>query len=343
MSDRLTAERAVGRQTSRASAKRASSVALAVVSATLAGMAVATQTSVNGHVSVIVESVTLATAINHGSALLLALVFAIATGAFGRASATLKRREVDLKPWWFLGGLMGFVGVFIIISVTPWLGVVVVGVAVTLGQLAGSVIADSGGLGPGGRRPLTAARVAGITVALVAILVGSLGRIELENAWLVPLIVVSGMLIAIQQAANAWIVVATGEYSVMSVINFSVTLVFVGIALVIDTVLTGIDFSAIPLWAPIGGFLGAVIGVISAIAVRLVGVLSVMLCIAAGQAIGGIVLDLLVPVDRVGLNAYSVASALLAVAAVTVASLRTRGETRRMHRDERKATRGVSE
>ncbi|WP_165384236.1 DMT family transporter [Leucobacter triazinivorans] len=302
-------------------ASHARSAAIAIAAAIAAGVGVSAQTSVNGHVNVVVDSAVLATAINHSSALVLATAFALVTGAFPRARATLRSQQVRLRPWWFLGGLMGFVGVLIVISVTPVLGVVVVGVAVTLGQLAGSVIADSGGLGPGGRRPLTAFRAIGIVVAIAAIAVGAIGRIALDNVWLVPLIVLSGALIAIQQAANAWLVVVTGEFSVMSVINFSVTLVFVLIALLISASTSDIDFAAIPYWAPLGGVLGAVIGVVSALTVRTVGVLSVMLCVAAGQALGGIVLDLVVPVDRVGLTAASVCSAVLAVLAVTIASL----------------------
>ncbi|UOQ56873.1 DMT family transporter [Leucobacter allii] len=323
-------------------ASRSRVAAIAIAAAIAAGVGVSAQTSVNGHVNVIVDSAVLATALNHGSALVLATAFALATGAFPRARATLRTQPVRPRPWWFLGGLMGFVGVLIVISVTPVLGVVVVGVAVTLGQLAGSVIADSGGLGPGGRRPLTAYRAIGIVIALAAIAVGATGRIELDNAWLLPLIVLSGALIAVQQAANAWLVVVTGEFSVMSVINFSVTLVFVLIALAISAATSEIDFAAIPYWAPLGGILGAVIGVVSALTVRIVGVLSVMLCVAAGQALGGIVLDLLVPVDRVGLTAASVGSAVLAVLAVSIASLRTGpGSSRR--RDRRAAASALSQ
>lgn len=46
-----------------------------------------------------------------------------------------------------------------------------------------------------------------------------------------------------------------------------------------------------------------------------------MLCLAAGQAIGGIFLDLLVPVDQVGLTTGSVIGAILAVCAVPVAGM----------------------
>ncbi|GLI26555.1 hypothetical protein ARHIZOSPH14_07970 [Agromyces rhizosphaerae] len=295
--------------------------AAATAAALAAGVGVSLQTSINGHASVAVDSPVVATAVNHGSALALALLVALATGAFPRAARTIRARRAQVRWWWFLGGLMGFVAVLAIITVTPAMGVVAVGVAVTLGQLAGSVAADSFGIGPGGRRPMGALRSAGIAVAVLAVIVGSIGRFEGASALAVPVVVVAGAIIAIQQAANGWIVVVTGEPAVMSVINFAVSGFFVGSALLVALATQPIDLAALPPWAPLGGAIGAVIGVVSAVAVRIIGVLSLMLCIAAGQAMGSIALDLVVPVDRVGLTAGAVVGAVLAVAAVALAGL----------------------
>jgi len=297
----------------------------AVVPATLAaiaaGVGVAVQTSINGHVSATVGSPVLATAINHASALCLSVVVALAMGAFPRAVRSLRTHRADLRWWWFLGGFMGFAGVLAIISVTPLVGVVIVAVAVTLGQLAGSLVADSGGLGPGGRRALTPLRLLGVGVAIIAVVVGAFGRFTAENVWIVPVIVVAGILIALQQAANGWLVVVTGEFAVMSVINFVISGVFVGIALLTAALIAPPDFGAIPVWAPLGGLIGAVIGVLSAVTLRVIGVLSAMLSIAAGNAFGGIFLDLVFPVDAVGLTTGSVMGAVLAVIAVALAGL----------------------
>lgn len=294
---------------------------LATVAAVGAGAGVSVQTSVNGHASVLVGSPIVATAVNHSSALVLALVVALAMGAFPRAARTFRERRSEVRGWWFLGGLMGAGAVFAIILVTPDVGVVAVGVAVTLGQLAGSVAADSGGLGPGGRRPLSPFRFAGIAVAVIAVAVGALGRFDADNVVVILVVVAAGVVIALQQAANAWLIEVTGEFSVMSVINFAISTLFIGTALVVSLLVAPVDLAAIPWWAPLGGLLGAVIGVASALAVRIIGVLSLILCIAAGQAIGSIVMDLLVPVDAVGLTPASVAAAVLAVAAVALAGL----------------------
>ncbi|GAA2244033.1 hypothetical protein GCM10009851_31600 [Herbiconiux moechotypicola] len=294
---------------------------VATVATLAAGAAVAVQTSVNGHVSVATGSPVLATAVNHGSALLIALVVALAMGALPRAARNLRARRAQLRRWWFLGGVMGFVAVLAIITVTPEVGVVAVAVAVTLGQLAGSVLADGAGLGPGGRRPLSVLRAVGLAVAVAAVVVGALGRFDLGNAFVIPVVVLAGAVIAVQQAANGWLIVVTGEFAAMSVINFVTSGVFVGIALLVSLAVAPIDFGALPPWAPVGGTLGVAIGVVTALTVRTIGVLSAILCIAAGQAIAAVVLDLLVPVDAVGLTPAAIVAAALAVAAVGIAGL----------------------
>ncbi|MFB2586329.1 DMT family transporter [Herbiconiux liukaitaii] len=294
---------------------------VATLAALLAGAAVAAQTSINGHTSVAVGSPVLATAVNHGSALLLSLIVALAMGALPRAARELRRRRAELKWWWFLGGLMGFVAVFAIISVTPTVGVVAVAVAVTLGQLIGSVLADSFSMGPGGRRPLNVLRSVGLGVAVIAVIVGAVGRFDLGNLIVIPIVVAAGIVIAIQQAWNGWMVVVSGEFAAMSVINFAVSGLFVGTALLVSALSTPIDFAALPPWAPLGGAVGAAIGVVTALTVRTIGVLSVMLCIAAGQAVSAVVLDLVVPVDALGLTPAAVVGAALAVAAVGIAGL----------------------
>ncbi len=302
---------------------------LATAATLAAGAAVAVQTSVNGHVSVDTGSPVLATAVNHGSALAIALVVALAMGALPRAVRSLKARRSEIKRWWFLGGLMGFVAVLAIITVTPEVGVVAVGVAITLGQLIGSVIADSFNLGPGGKRRLNLLRTIGLGVAVVAVLVGAIGRFDVSNALVIPIVVVAGVIIAIQQAANGWLVVVTGEFAAMSVINFLTSGVFVGLALVVTLFVQPIDFGALPPWAPLGGLLGAVIGVVTALTVRTIGVLSAILCIAAGQAIASVLLDLVVPVDALGLTPTAVIGAVLAVAAVGIAGLGAAAAARR--------------
>lgn len=327
LGDPLAVQAAAGRSPRR---RGLGVVVLSTAGALLTGVGVAVQTSINGHTGVIVGSPIFATAINHGAALLCGLLIALAINAFPRAWRSIRARRAEFRWWWLLGGLMGFAAVYSIIVITPAIGVVTIAVAITLGQLAGSVIADSGGLGPGGRRHLNVLRLAGIAVAIAAVTVGAVGRVELQHVVLVVVIVVAGVLIAIQQAVNAWWVVITGgEWAVMTVINFAISGLAVGVALAVSNALQPVDFGAMPWWAPLGGIIGAANGVAMAYTVRIIGVLTSMLCVAAGQAVTAIVVDLVVPIDSIGVSAGAILGAALAVVAVGLAGL---GSVRRAER-----------
>jgi transporter family-2 protein len=309
-------------------------VVLSTAAALVAGASVSIQTSINGHVSVLVGSPVLATAVNHGSALIAGFIVALSIGSFPRAWRSLRANRAQLRWWWWFGGLLGFAGVFTVILAAPAVGLVTIAVAITLGQLAGSVIADSGGLGPGGRRRLTPLRLAGIGVALVATVIGGLGHFESGNPWLIPLIVAAGVLIAFQQAGNGWLIVVTGgEWATMTIINFVVSGLAVGTALVIQVAIAPPDFSAIPWWGPIGGILGASLGVVIATTVRTIGVLTSMLCVAAGQSIASVLADAFVPIGDATLTIGSLVGAALAILAVALAGLGSVRRTPRGGRD----------
>ena len=297
-------------------------VVISTVATLAAGVGGAVQTSLNGHLAVMIGSPVLATALNHAGGLAAGLVVALAIGSFPRAWRSLRARRAEIKWWWFLGGFMGFAIVMTIISLTAQVGVVTIAVALTLGQLAGSVIADSAALGPGGRRRLNTLRVLGIVVALAAVTIGSIGRLDPGNLFAILLIVAGGILAAIQQSANGWVVVVTGgEWATMTVINFVAAGLGTGTVLLIQTLIAPPAFHAIPWWAPLGGVTGAAVGVALAIGVRTIGVLITMLCFAAGQAIAAILVDLFAPVDAVGVTVGSIIGALLAVLAVALAGL----------------------
>ena len=298
--------------------------AIAIGASVLGGVGVAAQNSINGHVSVITGTPILATAVNHTAALVLSIIVGIAMGAFPRAWRRLRERRATLSRWWFFGGILGFIAMVSIITIVPVVGLVTLTVALTLGQLSGSLIADLAGLGPGGRKPPTAWRIAGLGVAVVAVFAGSWGRLEGAQPLLLAIIVGAGILVAIQQAANGQLTVATGEFAVMSTINFIVGGAFVLTALLIVNAANPIDFSTLPPWAPLGGAVGAVVGVIVALSLQHVPLLSVMLSIVAGQAVAAIVFDLVLPVGDSALSIGSIVGAVLAIIAVGLAGFTRR-------------------
>lgn len=288
----------------------------------LGGIGVAVQNSINGHAADATGVPLLATLVNHSSGLALSILVGLLIGAFPRAVRNLRRRRRDGPPmrlWWFLAGTLGFVGVSTIIAITPIVGLVTVTVALTLGQLAGSLLADLGGIGPGGRRPPTPWRIAGLGVAVAAVFVGAWGHIDGAQPALLAAVVGAGILIAVQQAGNGQLTVATGEFAAMSTINFLVGGTCVAIALAVASLSTPVDFATLPPWAPLGGAIGAVVGTIMAISIRYVPLLTVMLAIVAGQAVAAVALDLLLPIGDTALSPGGVVAAVLAVVAVGLA------------------------
>jgi len=300
---------------------------IAIGASVLGGVGVAAQTSINGHVSVITGVPILATAVNHASALVLSIVVGLAMGSFPRAWRMLRERRHPVSVWWFFGGVLGFIAMLSIITIVPIVGLVTLTVALTLGQLSGSLIVDLAGLGPGGRRPPTGWRIAGLGVAVVAVLAGSWGRLDGAQPLLLAIIVGAGVLVAIQQASNGQLTVVTGEFAVMSTINFIVGGTLVLIATLIVNAATPIDLATLPPWAPLGGAVGAVVGVIVALALQHVPLLSVMLAIVAGQAVASIAFDLVLPVGGSALSLGSVIGAALAIVAVGLAGWTRRSAT----------------
>jgi transporter family-2 protein len=64
--------------------------------------------------------------------------------------------------------------------------------------------------------------------------------------------------------------------------------------------------------------LGALIATTLAVVVARLGVLGLMLAVTAGQVAGGLVIDLVAPVEGAGVDAGTIAGVALAIAAVLV-------------------------
>ena len=60
-------------------------------------------------------------------------------------------------------------------AAAPEVGVALLTVALVAGSTGGSLPVDAAGLGPAGRRPITAPRVAGVLLAIAATVISALG------------------------------------------------------------------------------------------------------------------------------------------------------------------------
>ncbi|CAM5239383.1 hypothetical protein GCM10010329_45510 [Streptomyces spiroverticillatus] len=133
----------------------------------VAGVCVSWQQAVNGHVRNASGSAYTGTFFNFvagtGALVVVFLVHAALTGLPDR---------LPTEPYLYLGGLVGISFISIAVATVQKLGVLLLGLCTITGQLAGSLALDL--LLPHGGTEVTAATVAGIALALVAVTVAAL-------------------------------------------------------------------------------------------------------------------------------------------------------------------------
>ena len=251
------------------------------------------------------------------------LAVAFAMGMPGRARRQLAVGPGRLRWWHGAVSLNGALFLVVAAYATPRLGAVLVTVAVVGGQVIGGLLVDRVGIGPVGKHPITLPRVLGMTIALVAVLVGAgAGATGGDlHIWLLLLCALTGAGTAVQQAALGQMARATGQPVLAAAINTGTA----GIAIwIIALALTGGTapggWSAPPShW--IGGLFGASVLVLLSIGGRSIGVLRLMLGFVAGQTCGSLIADLINSPAGEGITPLAIVGLVLTIAAVVVSGL----------------------
>jgi bacterial/archaeal transporter family-2 protein len=140
------------------------------------------------------------------------------------------------------------------------------------------------------------------------------------EAGLIALAIVAGVAMALQQAANGHLARVTGEPIFASTVNFLVGAIALVVAAAIATGLTPAHGWSAPAPEYLGGLIGVVAATSMAIVVSQLGVLRLMLAVIAGQAAGGLAIDLVAPVRGEAVTAATVAGVALTFAAVLVSA-----------------------
>jgi transporter family-2 protein len=289
-------------------------VALPTAIAVALGAALAVQSYVNGRLAQSIGSPELAAAVNNAVGLVALGVVAAAIGAIPRAL----RAWPGVRPWYLLGGLGGAMYVMAGAWGAPEVGVALLSVALVCGQTTGSLAADGIGLSPAGRQPVTAGRVAGVALTIGAVVASALGARANLQAGILAFTVVAGVATALQQAANGHLARVTGEPLFAGAMNFAVGFVaLLAIAAIATSLSAPHGWSAPPL-EYLGGLMGATIATTMAVIVSRLGVLRLILAMTAGQAIGGLGLDIVAPAHGEIVTAGTVIGVVLACAAVLV-------------------------
>jgi transporter family-2 protein len=292
---------------------------LALGAAVLSGALVAVQARVNAGLAEDLDDALLAAIVSFVTGLVVVVVVVVARRS-SRAGWGLVRRV----PWWTrLGGLGGASLVAVGAYAAPRIGVALLTVGLVAGQTTGGLLVDRLGLGPGGRHALSAPRVAGAVLCLVAVLVSGLGKGARDaSPLLLVLVVAAGFLISAQQALNGRVRRVTGDAGVATLVNFVIGTAALLAAYALVGAVAGWHVEHWPdaahWWLYTGGPMGATFVAVAAVIVRTLGVLRLGLAVIAGQLLGAILLDITVPAAARGVATATAIGAALTLVAVVI-------------------------
>ena len=299
---------------------------LAIVFAIACGALTALQSRINGELARAIEDPYTAATISFGSGLVI-LVVALAMwrpGRRGLGNVAVALRDRRLAWWMVLGGLSGAWFVTTQGLSAGVVGVALFTVAIVAGQTLGGILFDLVGLGPGGRRPLTATRVVGALLALAAISWAVSAQLSRDVPLLLMLLpFLAGVAVGWQQAVNGRVRSVAESALTATFINFAVGTAALVVVMVVHAASVGWP-DAMPgeAWLYAGGAIGCIFIAGQAVLVRIVGVLVLALCGVAGQLAAALALDVLLPTADRPVDIATIGGTVLALVAVVIASVR---------------------
>ncbi|MDK1360282.1 DMT family transporter [Arthrobacter sp. zg-Y1219] len=235
-------------------------------------------------------------------------------------------RERRFPRWYVLAGGIG--GYFVLTQslTVGLLGVAVFTVATVAGQTLTGLLVDRIGMGPAGRKPVTAARAAGAVLTIAAVAWALSPKLDggspadLLLPVLLPL--TAGMLISFQQAMNGTTSVQYGTSLTATLVNLVVGTAVLLICWLVKSALWGFGGALPTEWyLYLGGPLGVCYVGLGAMLVRHLGVLLTGLGMICGQLIGSLLLDAVLPAAGSGVGAATIAGTALTLAAMVLATL----------------------
>jgi len=262
-----------------------------------------------------------------GLVVMTVISLALPRGRAGLARILPAVRERQFPPYYVLAGCIGALFVFAQSFTVGLLGVALFTVAAVTGQTLSGLLVDRMGIGPAGKRPITGIRVLGsvLTVAAVAWAVSprfSAGESGLQLLVPVLLPLLAGFLMSFQQAMNGTATVHYGTPIAATLVNFISGAALLWVAWLIKLAVAGAG-NPLPAqwWYYLGGPLGCIFIGIGALLVRSLGVLVTGLGMIAGQLLGSLGLDLILPVPGTVIALPTVLGTILTLGAIVLATL----------------------
>lgn len=306
--------------------------------AVAAGLAIPLQGRINGALGARLGDGIAAAVVSFSTGLVLMILVSLilprGRAGLGRILPALRERR--FPPYYALAGGIGAFFVFAQSFTIGLLGVALFTVSTVTGQTVSGLLVDRLGIGPGGKKAVTGIRVIGcvLTIAAVAWAVsprfgasgggagtGAAGD-PAQLFLLVLLPVLAGLLMSFQQAMNGTATVHYGTPIAATLVNFIAGACVLWAAWLVKLAVAG-PGNPLPgeWWYYLGGPMGCVFIGLGALLVRSLGVLVTGLGMIAGQLLGSLGLDLLVPAPGTVVEVPTVLGTLLTLAAIVVATL----------------------
>jgi transporter family-2 protein len=298
--------------------------------AVAAGLLIPVQGRINGALGVALADGIAAAAVSFttGLVLIIAVSLLLPKGRAGLARILPAVRNREFPPYYVLAGCIGAFFVFAQSFTVGLLGVALFTVAAVTGQTLSGLLVDRMGIGPAGKKPITAIRVLGsiLTVAAVAWAVsprvGGAGSEPLQLLAPVLLPVLAGFLMSFQQAMNGTATVHYGTPITATLVNFVSGATVLWLAWLVKLAVAG---AGNPLpgqwWYYLGGPMGCIFIGVGALLVRSLGVLVTGLGMISGQLLGSLGLDLAFPAPGTVVALPTVLGTMLTLAAIILATL----------------------
>lgn len=293
------------------------------------GLVIPLQGRINGALGAKLDDGIAAAVVSFTTGLLLISAISLATpkGRAGLQRIIPAVRNRSFPRFYVMAGAIGALFVFAQSFTVALLGVALFTVAAVTGQTLSGLLVDRMGIGPGGKRAITGVRILGsvLTVAAVAWAVsprfsGDTDIASLVLPVLLPL--AAGFFMSFQQAMNGTATVHYGTPIAATLVNFIAGSLILWIAWIMKLAVAGPGH---PLpsewWYYLGGPMGCLFIGLAALLVRSLGVLITGLGMIAGQLVGSLVLDVVIPSPGAVVALPTVLGTVLTLAAIIVATL----------------------
>lgn len=304
-------------------------LAVGIPVAVATGLVIPLQGRINGALGATLDDGIAAAVVSFTTGLLLITAISLATpkGRAGLQRIIPAVRNRSFPRFYVMAGAIGALFVFAQSFTVALLGVALFTVAAVTGQTLSGLLVDRMGIGPGGKRSITGVRVIGsvLTVAAVAWAVsprfgGDADIASLVLPVLLPL--AAGFFMSFQQAMNGTATVHYGTPIAATLVNFIAGSAILWIAWLIKLAVSG-PGNPLPSewWYYLGGPMGCLFIGLAALLVRSLGVLITGLGMIAGQLVGSLVLDVVIPSPGAVVALPTVLGTILTLAAIIVATL----------------------